>query len=60
MMALLINGAARNPIPEGRYKRYPEGEEELDEKDLDDGPWKGTLDQYKERYGVGKNSKAGT
>ena len=27
MMALLINGAARNPIPEGRYKRYPEGED---------------------------------
>jgi hypothetical protein len=57
MMALLINGAAQNRIPEWRYKRYLEGEEELDENDLDDGPWKRTLDRYRERYGAGEKAK---
>jgi hypothetical protein len=52
LMMLCINRLAGDPMPEGPYKRYLEGEEDLDENDPVDGPWKRALDQYMERYGI--------
>jgi hypothetical protein len=54
---LYTNRAAGVPVPEGRYKRYLEGEEDLDEEDRDDGPWKRALDEYKKRFGTAKKVK---
>ena len=54
---LCTNRVAGVPIPEGRYKRYLEGEEDLDEENQNDGPWKRALDEYQKRFGPTKKVK---
>ncbi|KAK4112795.1 hypothetical protein N656DRAFT_752873 [Canariomyces notabilis] len=57
LQLLRLNMAAGEPLPEGRYKRYLEGEGDLDENDVDEGPLKRALDQYMEINGIVKKVK---